>query len=310
MRLRSVTEDPTLFFQIAVDTPLNVEPPRKVFVLPRHRIVWVQIAKCGLTSTLRMLAQVNGGRTCTAEASGYAEWSPEGAIHDPKVHGLSRIEDLGPKERKAALTDPGWWRFAVVRSPHARFLSAWVDKVFLRGPGTPHLWDNSPDVLTSDGRIDVSATFQRFVAGFECEPARYLRDQHFAPQYTLLARDLFPDLEVIPLSEFSRVHQRLEELGHHPAPAPRFNESLHFDPSKIYDRQTHAIITEIYGADLEFDPAGTLREPADGEPLVLSKLETECVQQLRSASLRIRQLSRLAVLPRLTVWLQRKLGLR
>lgn len=257
-----------------------------------------------------MLSQVNGRRTWAAEASGYPEWSPEGAIHDPRVHGLSRFEDLAPNQRQAALAEPGWWRFAVVRDPHARFLSAWVDKVFLRGPGTPHLWENSEDVLTPDGRIDVSATFRKFVSGFGRAPEHYLRDQHFATQHALLARDLFADLEVIPLSEFSRVPRRLEELGHRPAPSPRLNESLHFDPRRIYDKRTHAVIAEAYGADLGLDPAGAFGEPNDGEPIVLSKLETECIQKLRSASLRIRQLSRLAVFPRLTFRLQRALGRR
>lgn len=293
-----------------MDALPKIEPPRRVFVLPRKKIVWVRIAKSGFTSILHMLSQLNGSRIWETEASGYAEWSPEGAIHDPRIHGLSRIEDLTPKEQKAAFVERGWWRFAVVRDPHARFLSAWVDKVFLRGPGTPHLWDDAGDVLTPDGRIDASATFRKFVSKFERDPKPYLRDQHFAPQHALLARDLFDDLEVIPLSEFSRVHRRLEELGHRPAPAPRFNESLHFEASGIYDKRTHAAIAEIYAGDLDSDPAHAVHEPSGGDPIVLSKLETECVQKLRSASLRIRELSRLAVFPRLTVWLQRALGLR
>lgn len=293
-----------------MDPLTKTDAPRRAFVLPRQRILWVPIAKSGFTSILHMLSQIDGERPWSAEASGYPEWSPEGAIHDPKVHGLSRIGDLGPTQRAAALTEPGWWRFAVVRQPHARFLSAWVDKVFLRGPGTPHLWDGTEDVLSPDGRIDAGATFRRFVSKLESDSERYLRDQHFAPQHKLLAQELVSDLEIIPLSEFSRVRARLQKLGHHPAPAPRLNESLHFDAGRIYDKRAGATIAEIYAGDMQFDVAGAPRGVPDAEPLVLSKLETECVHKLRSASLRIGQLSRLAVLPRLTVWLQRKLGLR
>lgn len=292
------------------ETISNNSPPRRVFVLPRQRIVWLPIAKSGFTSILHMLAQVNGKQTCTSDASGYPEWSPEAAIHDPKVHRLSRIEQLGSHERKAALSAPDWWRFAVVRDPHSRFLSAWTDKVFLRAPGTPQLWHDAEDLLCAGGEIDISPTFRKFVFRFQRDTARFLRDQHFASQHSLLNRESFPNLEVIPLSEFFRVRQRLEDLGRHPPPSPRLNESLSLDPRRMYDANSHAIIAEIYKEDLIFDPTRESPVKNFGEPMVLSRLETECVHKLRSASLRIRQLSRLAVLPRLTVWLQRILKLR
>jgi hypothetical protein len=293
-----------------VRVPINIELERRFFVLPRQKILWVPIAKSGFSSILFMLSKINGKRTRTAEASGYPEWSPEAAIHDPKIHGLSRIDELGARERKAALNGAGWWRFAVVRDPHARFLSAWLDKSFLRAPGTPHLWDGAEDVLTPDGKIDVSATFRRFVEEFSRKPTRYLQDQHFARQAALLAADVLPDLEIIPLSEFSRVARRLEEFGQHGAVTPKLNESLHFDSRRVYDSFSHSVVADIYSDDLGFDPAAASSEPSSGGPIVLSHLETECVRKLRSASVRISQLSRLAIFPRATVWLQYLFGLR
>jgi hypothetical protein len=291
--------------------PMNLGAPRRIYVLPRQKIVWVRIAKSGFTTVLQLLSRLSGNRTSPSEASGYPEWSPESTIHDPMVHGLSRLEQLSARDRKAALTEPGWWRFAVVRAPHGRLLSAWTDKVFLRAPGTPHVWSgDDDDVLTGDGHIDVTRTFGNFVARLERAPDRFLCDPHFATQVSLLARDLFPELDIIPLSQLSLIRRRLDDLGHHVPEVPRLNESLHFDPRRVYDPATHSAVARLYREDLAFDPLHDAHDAAVGEPLVLSKLETECVYRLRSASRRIRQLSRLAVLPRMTVWLQRRLGLR
>jgi hypothetical protein len=289
---------------------MNKVFPRRIYVLPRPRIVWVPIAKNGFTSILHILAEVNGNRSWLPEASGFPEWSAEALIHDPKIHGLTWLESLGVRDRMAALTDPGWWRFAVVRAPHARFLSAWVDKVFLQAPGTPHLWQGAEDVLTHEGNIDVTATFQRFVVAFQRSPERYLCDQHFALQHVLLSHAPLQGLEIIPLSELPRVQRRLEELGHNLECPPRLNESLKLDHSRVYDELSYSAVAEIYAGDLKFDSTGEIEQLTYGEPLILTKLETDCVRKLRAASERIRQLSRLAVLPRLTVWLQRVLGIR
>lgn len=289
---------------------MNDLPEPRIYVLPRQRIAWNWIAKSGCTSVLHMLSQLNGPRPSAFDASPIPEWAPDLVIHDERVHGLQKLEHVSAQVRQAAMSGAGWWRFAVVRAPHARFLSAWLDKVFLRAPGTPHLWEAAEDVLTPDGRIDVTATFSRFVDEFTRSPGRFLADRHFTPQHAALARDTFPDLEVIPLSQFPRVPQRLESLTGRPCHARRFNESLDVAPERVYDPTTVAMVAEAYREDLGLDPAVPVPMPAAGDRLVLTPLETDCVRKLRAASLRIRQLARLAVLPGLTVRLQRLLGRR
>lgn len=289
---------------------MNDRPEPRIYVLPRQRIAWVWIAKSGCTSILHMLSQVNGPRPAAFDASPIPEWAPDLVIHDHRVHGLQQLEHASARVRRAATSEPGWWRFAVVRAPHPRFLSAWLDKVFLRAPGTPHLWDAAEDVLTPDGRIDVTATFSRFVDEFTRSPGRFLADRHFAPQHAALARDILPDLEVVPLSQLTRVPKRLESLTGRPCDARRFNESLDVDLDRVYDPATVAAVADAYRHDLGLDPAVPAPTPAAGDHLVLTPLETDFVRKLRAASLRIRQLARLAVLPGLTVRLQRLLGRR
>jgi hypothetical protein len=289
---------------------MNTTPAPRVYVLPHQRIVWVWIAKSGCTSILHMLSQVNGRRPGAPDASAIPEWSPELVIHDYRVHGLRRLEQASARVRQAATVDAGWWRFAIVRAPHARFLSAWLDKVFLRAPGTPHLWEAAEDVLTAEGRIDVTATFNRFVEEFARSPARFFADRHFTPQHTSLAQGVFADLEIIPLSQFARVPARLASHTGRVCEARRFNESLDIEPGRVYDPTTVAVVSDCYRHDLELDPAVPVPAPAAGDHLVLTRLETDCVHKLRAASLRIRQLARLAILPGLTVRLQRLLGRR
>lgn len=289
---------------------MNEFPAPRIYVLPRYRIAWVWIGKSGCTSILHMLSQLKGTRPGAGDASAIPEWSPELVIHDHRVHGLTKFEHASARVRRAATTDPGWWRFAVVRAPHARFMSAWLDKVFLRAPGTPHLWEAAEDVLTADGRIDVTASFSRFVDEFARSPMRFLADRHFAPQRASLVHDLLPDLEIIPLSQFARVPTRLASHTGRACDARRFNESLDIDPARVYDPQTVAAVAETYRDDLGLDPAAPVPAPGARDHLVLTPLETDCVHKLRAASLRIRQLARLAILPGPTVWLQRLLGRR
>jgi len=285
-------------------------PGPRIFVLERQRIVWVWIAKSGCTSLLHMLSRLDDPRPRDWDASNIPEWSPELVIHDARIHGLTRLERAPARVRRAALSDPGWWRFAVVRAPHARFLSAWLDKVFLRAPGTPQLWSDATDELTPDGRIDLTATFARFVGEFVRSPERYLADRHFAGQRESLGLDVLPDLEVIPLSRFATVRTRLEAITGRPCENRRFNESLDIDAARVYDPTTVELVSGIYRNDLGLDPAVPIPSPVEGKRCVLTPLETDCVGKLRSASLRIRQLSRLAVLPRLTFRLQRLFGRR
>lgn len=289
---------------------LKLPSAPRIFVLPQHRIVWVQITKNGCTSLLEMLSQLNGSRPWAVEASGYPEWSPDSVIHDPRVHGLAHLEDLNTKTRNAAISEPGWWRFAVVRAPHSRFLSAWTDKVFLKAPGTPHLWSENEDVLTENGGINITATFERFVNKLSQNPQRILADRHFTPQHALLARDLLHDLEIIPLSQFRSVQARLEQIRGQCLTTNRLNESLHLDPTRVYNKHSYGIVADIYREDLNLDPTSAAPIASQEEPLILTKLETNCVHKLRAASMRIQQLSRLAVCSRLTVQAQRLFGLR
>ena len=278
--------DPTWRVARATDTP-----PRCIHVLPKHRIVWVMVRKSGCTSILEMLSRLEGGGSLAPDESVGPGWSVETGWHDQQVHGLPRLTSLGRSVRRDALHAPGWWRFAVVRDPYSRFLSAWADRVFLRTAVDPMLLEDVEDVILDDGRIDMTATFSQFARVVLRSPSRYLSNPHFAPQHTLLCRDIFPDIEVFPLSRIDEVCMRLAAVTGVPAALRRLNSSLTLDPARLYRHDARQLVSTLYRDDLGCDPTVPAPPESPSPALVLTSIESELVRRFRDARRRIGQLS-------------------
>ena len=266
-------------------------PPRCIHVLPKHRIVWVMVRKSGCTSIIELLSRVEGAGTLTPDKSPGPGWSVETAWHDEKVHGLPRFASCGRSVRRGALYSPEWWRFAVVRDPYSRFLSAWADRVFLRTAVDPTLLEDVEDVTLDDGRIDMTATLSQFARVVLRSPSRYLSNPHFAPQQSLLCRDLFPELEVFPLSRIGDVCTRLTAITGKPTAVHRLNNSLTLDPARLYRCDSLDLVSTLYRDDIGCDPAVPAPPKPLDPPLVLTRLESELVRRFRNTRQRIGQLS-------------------
>ncbi len=282
---------------------MSRQPP-PIYLFESHRMVWVPIAKAGCTSLRHVFAQLAGRPLMAAEHSSAPEMSEDMLIHDPHVNGLTSLDRARKGARRAAMNDPSWWRFAVVRSPHRRFLSAWVDKVFLRYPCNAHLWEGTSDVRTSDGQIDLTATFRAFVDQFARAPDRFVADRHFAPQHETLQRSGLPDLEVVPFSRISELVSRISDRVGHSCELRRSNESIPVDASRLYDSAAAHVIASVYRKDVNMDPADPPPTPIPGDHVVLTLRESALVQRLRAAACRVEQLSRIATPPRVLRWLR------
>lgn len=277
---------------------------KRIFVLPRERIVWIAIPKSGCTAITQLLAEATCYDPHASEASPLAERSRALLIHDRKVNLIPRLENLPARIRKDAIHSPDWWRFTVVRDPFARFFSAWSDKILLRAPGTKHLWHVSEDIL-QDGNLNLSATFRRFVRTIEAKPEAVMSDWHFTPQKLLMYSDLFQGVEVVPLSRLGELQQRLSEKIGRILSLKRSNESLPLDYRKFYDKDSLTSVAGIYASDTNCDPAVPTPTPFEGEDVVLNSLETDLIYKMREASERISNLSKLVVFPRLLAPLRR-----
>lgn len=280
-----------------------------LYLLPEWKILFLQIPKCGCTTLARMMAAAGGKTPAAVESSALPERSRESLIHDPRIHRIPYWKDQHARMKKRALEESGWWRFAIVRDPYARFFSAWLDKVFLRAPGTKHLWQMCTDTL-DDGRLNITRTFAAFARLVAVKPEMLLQDWHFTPQSELISRFAIPSIERIPLSRLDDVARKLSAMTGKDIRTSASNASLPIDYRMAYDPATADIVKSIYAADLGCDPAVIPPRQEKGPDMLMSELETDMVMKLRDSAERINYLSRLVVFPELVYQLQIRLGRR
>lgn len=287
------------------------QPSREnlLHILPEWKILCLHIPKSGCTTLARMMAEATGKNPAPVESSAMPERSRESLIHDPQINRIPLWKDQDARIKQRSRNESGWWRFAVVRDPYARFFSAWVDKVLLRAPGTRHLWNFSPDVL-SGHQLNVTAMFRAFSQTAKARSAILTNDWHFTPQQVLIQHFDVQGIEVIPLSRIQGVAARLATITGRKIHIPAYNTSLPLDYRSFYDREAISVVREIYAVDLGCDPAVSPPSPSTGPDILLSRLETELVMKVRESSERIYDLSRLVVFPRLAYRMQTWLGRR
>jgi len=280
-----------------------------LYLLPAWKILFLQIPKCGCTTLARMMAEAGGKKPAAAASSALPERSRESLIHDPRIHRIPCWKDQRARMKKRALEESGWWRFALVRDPYARFFSAWLEKVFLRAPGTKHLWQMCTDTL-DDGRLNITRTFAAFARLVAAKPEMLLQDWHFTPQSELISRFAIPSIERIPLSRLDDVARKLSAITGKEIRTSASNASLPIDYRMVYDAATADIVKSMYAADLGCDPAAIPPRQENGPDMLMSELETGMVMKLRDSAERIHDLSRLVVFPELVYQLQIRFGRR
>jgi hypothetical protein len=86
-------------------------------VLPEYRLLYVWIPKCA-TSLIKTILILLSGR----------EPGPYQDLHKRKVSGLEGPRHVGISAFYRVATDPSALRFAFVRNPYDRLVSAWADK--------------------------------------------------------------------------------------------------------------------------------------------------------------------------------------
>jgi hypothetical protein len=92
-------------------------PNTHIDVLPRHRIVYLCIPKCAST-TIKMALSALAGRTPASFEQ----------IHQRRHSGLKSPFEIGLSNFRALALDRATLRFAFVRNPYDRLVSAWADK--------------------------------------------------------------------------------------------------------------------------------------------------------------------------------------
>lgn len=263
------------------------------------RVVYAPTTKVASSTMRLLLAQANG--TYRPELIPYLDGptiSVEQSVHNRTVNGLVHVESLPARQQATMKTSPEWWRVGAVRDPYARLYSAWENRILLRAPSPvlPEAWKLCADVLI-DGRIDIGATFRRFVQVLADTPEVFGPDSHFKSQS--LHFDLSP-LELthlVRLDDAGALARFADELGKRVGKelAPtRLNEGLGLRHSDVTDAATGRLIEKIFADD--FSRFGFMRQTfaEDVGEVVATDRETHAIRYARSVTVRLEQLSRLA----------------
>ena len=140
---------------------LGYEPEAHIDVLPQFNLIYVGVPKCASTTIKAALAVLNG------------KASPAlGDLHTRRRTGLLSPSRVGLSTFYRIATDPTSLRFAFVRNPYARLVSAWADKL------------KSKPLVPGDAFVEVYLQ-HRFAAGTSLP---YGKDQIIGPAPIRLLR--------------------------------------------------------------------------------------------------------------------------
>jgi len=200
------------------------------------------------------------GRTVSYSVEYGFAWLRVAKVGTRSLHHLLRDEvaDYVYLDRADPVPPEGWsllsghgYRFAIVRNPWDRLLSAWADKIRGRSRDDrriPRLGRNAEPDAVAAALID----FPSFVRLLE-ESLLFERDPHFQPQAQILGT-----IELDFVGRFERYGESVGDalgvvgLGHLTPKLGHRNRSRkgeHYSTS--YDEETRHTVARLYAADIE-----------------------------------------------------------
>jgi hypothetical protein len=105
-------------------------PPALLFfnVLLRHRLIYISVPKCALTTIKSPLGALELGLA-----------PPPDKVHTRRYSGLKSPTQVGLSAFRRLANSAATLQFAFVRNPDARLVSAWADKFQIDRPCPPHM---------------------------------------------------------------------------------------------------------------------------------------------------------------------------
>lgn len=224
------------------------------FVSRRHRYLYIETPKAACTQLKHFIAGVEGV-PCDIDRTPYLrETRLPMLIHQRRYLQVPTLLDLDAAEARDLLSgQAGYFKFALVRNPYSRLVSAFENKVRLREPGfgnVAHRWS------AAETGADVRATFADFVR--EAIPlfGQQFREHHFVPQRDLLLPDLIAYSRVFQVERFGEfedafsAHLRAQGASG-PLAFQERNRSLYPNWRLYYDEPTARRVAAFYVRDFE-----------------------------------------------------------
>ncbi len=244
-------------------------PLTQVFVSRSTRVLYCPIGKVACTFLKRLMVQVS--------EVGHP------ALLLQNVHGLTdhirtglQLGDYPEATAQALMADPGMFKFAVLRSPRDRLLSAYIEKFVIERHSPGNLFHTLPVITAAQRRQghatvdpDLGISFRQFICEITAVPSHKL-DPHWRPQVDYL-QGLSYD-RIYSFDQINDVVDMLEQrsgvtlprqpanvtgsgtgLASHPnAPdlLPRDIMALpKLDKACFFDNTLEAMVTDYFGAD-------------------------------------------------------------
>lgn len=224
------------------------KPDAHIDVLPQHRLLYVCVPKCASTTIKAVLSELNGRAAV-----------PPKRLHSRRHTGLLPPAQVGLSDFYRLAISPDTLRFAFVRNPYARLVSAWADKFQNRPlvPGNSFIdlylaHRAATDRPLSAGR-EQTLSFAQFIE-FAVTTSDRRIDAHWQLQDDLIsmpgiALDFVGTVETFN-EDFRRVldhvgaHRRLRE-----AISVHHNASCHYPWQDYYTDRLAARVYRAYERD-------------------------------------------------------------
>jgi hypothetical protein len=230
--------------------PSHIES--RTIVIERLRVLFVPVPKAACTSVLQILAELAGIPADRFADSHEGEVTPSMSVHDvSRWDPGTRLADYTDGDRDRVLTEPGWFRFTIVREPASRLWSAWQSKVLLREPQFVARFGDRPWFADPMNSPDEVLTRFREFCQLVADPDSDADDVHWCIQSELL-----PDIAFDHVGRVETFDATMAALRSHLEPqevelpaARRENRMpLPYTPA-IYDAASHAAMTARFAAD-------------------------------------------------------------
>ncbi|WP_278235132.1 sulfotransferase family 2 domain-containing protein [Isoptericola sp. AK164] len=230
------------------------------WVLPDHRVVFVNVAKNASTSLKWLMAELTGKDPQRFHQVMNLAPTRQQTIHRKSAwSGVDSLVSVDPELRAQISPENGWFVFAVVRDPRLRVWSAWQSKFLIGNPR--HSFDKFRDApwlpRVPGSTQDVVEDFAAFVRLLDSpQGSRVFGDVHFRPQVSLLNEDTVPYSHLYQTSEIPKL---LTDLGAHVGeqghrgeigPLARENETPLPVAGRLFPTEVRETLDRLYADDL------------------------------------------------------------
>lgn len=214
-----------------IPSPLKRPPTCQAMMVDDLRLMYLPIAKNACSSLKRLVASLGGLELKKGED-----------IHhklDSESTGL-QFEDREDHVIRAALSDPTWMRFLVIREPLDRLISVYVEKFVLNRREPGQIPTIGPVYQAILGKEDITPedyerglTFREFAEYILSEEPERLNG-HWRPQAEYLGH--IPFTHVYDVKQLDRLAEDLSTHIGRTIDLPRMNVSRDADGDQIYNR--------------------------------------------------------------------------